>query len=406
VNSQLCISDFDYTLPVERIAPFPAVERDLSKLLLYNGEQAITHDRFRNIAKYLSENTLLVFNNTRVIHARILFKSVTGSTIELFCLNPVKPAEYETAFKKTGECIWECLVGNLSRWKGEFINRYVPDGKRILELKAEKLLKRSNGYHIKFSWSDQTLTFGELLEKAGIIPLPPYIKRKPVKTDNHRYQTIYARHEGSVAAPTAGLHFTAGILQQLQDKHIESANLTLHVGAGTFLPVKTELISDHAMHAEQFSVSRKTIEILLNHSGLLTAIGTTTARSLESLYWLGNHLKNTGSNNFILDQWEPYETNGNIDKRESLEILYTYLKRKHLDELTASTRLMIIPGYRFRLVNQLITNFHQPRSTLLLLVAAFIGKDWKNVYQYALENNFRFLSYGDSSLLIPGDLNL
>ena len=397
----LSIKDYDYTLPAARIAPFPATERDLSKLLLYNGSHAITHDLFRNIAGYLPDNALLVFNNTQVIHARILFTSTTGSTIELFCLKPIDPAAYETAFKKTGECIWECMVGNLRRWKENSIKRSLTNGKKTLEITAERLSKTNNGYHIKFSWSDPTLTFGELIENAGIIPLPPYIKRQPVEADNCRYQTVYARKEGSVAAPTAGLHFTDKILRQIKDKNIQDTYLTLHVGAGTFIPVKTDRITDHIMHTEQFSVSRKTLEILINHSGPLIATGTTTVRTLESLYWLGIKLKDTGSVDFMVGQWEPYENDVSINKRESLKALSNFLVQNHLDEFTASTRIMIIPGYKYRLVDQMITNFHQPRSTLLLLVAAFIGEDWKKVYEYALANEFRFLSYGDSSLLIP-----
>ncbi|MBN1416947.1 MAG: S-adenosylmethionine:tRNA ribosyltransferase-isomerase [Bacteroidales bacterium] len=401
MNLQLHISEFEYNLPAERIALFPAAERDFSKLLLYERGQAITHDRFRNLANHLTQNTLLVFNDTRVIHARILFTSNTGNTIELFCLKPVDPSDYETAFKETGECIWECLVGNLRKWKDPMLIQYIHDGKRSLELKAEMLSKTSYGYLIRFSWPDSSVTFGEVLERAGIIPLPPYIKRPPVETDDYRYQTIYAKDEGSVAAPTAGLHFTEDVLLQLRNKNILSTGLILHVGAGTFLPVKSGFIIDHPMHAEQFSVQRKTLEILLNHSGSITAVGTTTVRTLESLYWLGNKLSNTGKLNKTIDQWEPYEIEGTLIARESIEILHDYMLINGLEEITASTRIMIIPGYKYQIVDQLITNFHQPRSTLLLLVAAFIGEDWKKVYQYALENDFRFLSYGDSSLLIP-----
>jgi len=401
MDLRLHISDYNYSLPAERIAQYPAAERDFSKLLIYKGEQAIQHDRFNRVSHYLAENSLVVFNNTRVIHARILFTSDTGSTIELFCLRPVDPEDYETAFSKTGECTWECLVGNLRKWKGRCLKQYISDGKQSLEVRAEMLSRSLSGYRIRFSWSDASLPFRELLEKAGIIPLPPYIKRLPVDTDNYRYQTIYARNEGSVAAPTAGLHFTESILNQLQEKNIRSATITLHVGAGTFLPVKTETIADHPMHAEAFAVTPGTLEILLHHNGPLVAVGTTTVRTLESLYWLGAKLITTGSASSELDQWEPYRMKARISKKESLEALYTYLLQHKLEEFTASTRIMIIPGYQYRLVDQLITNFHQPRSTLLLLVAAFIGEDWKRVYQYALENNFRFLSYGDSSLLIP-----
>lgn len=401
MDLRLHISDYNYSLPAERIAQYPAAERDFSKLLIYKGGQAITKDRFNRVSDYLAGNSLVIFNNTRVIHARILFTSDTGSNIELFCLRPVDPEDYETAFNKTGECIWECLVGNLRKWKNPVLKKYTSDGKQSLELRAEMLSKTSYGYRIKFSWSDASLPYSEILNRAGILPLPPYIKRNPVETDNYRYQTIYARNEGSVAAPTAGLHFTEAILKQLQEKNIPGATVTLHVGAGTFLPVRTDAIADHPMHAEEFAVTSGTLEVLLNHNGPLVAVGTTTVRTLESLYWLGAKLITTGSASTELDQWEPYRIKDSICKKDSLEALYAYLRQRHMDEFTASTRIMIIPGYQYRLVDQLITNFHQPRSTLLLLVAAFIGEDWKRVYQYALENNFRFLSYGDSSLLIP-----
>lgn len=401
MDLRLHISDYNYSLPAERIAQYPAAERDFSKLLIYKGGQAITKDRFNRVSDYLAGNSLVIFNNTRVIHARILFTSDTGSNIELFCLRPVDPEDYETAFNKTGECIWECLVGNLRKWKNPVLKKYTSDGKQSLELRAEMLSKTSYGYRIKFSWSDASLPYSEILNRAGILPLPPYIKRNPVETDNYRYQTIYARNEGSVAAPTAGLHFTEAILKQLQEKNIPGATVTLHVGAGTFLPVRTNAIADHPMHAEEFAVTSGTLEVLLNHNGPLVAVGTTTVRTLESLYWLGAKLITTGSASTELDQWEPYRKKDSICKKDSLEALYAYLRQRHMDEFTASTRIMIIPGYQYRLVDQLITNFHQPRSTLLLLVAAFIGEDWKRVYQYALENNFRFLSYGDSSLLIP-----
>jgi S-adenosylmethionine:tRNA ribosyltransferase-isomerase len=401
MHLNLHISDYDYSLPVERIAQFPVAERDCSKLLIYRGRQAITHDRFLNIINYLSGDSLVVFNSTRVIHARILFTSNTGSTIEIFCLKPADPEDYETAFGKPGECVWECLVGNLRKWKDQVLLQSINDGINSLNLKAEKLAKSNYGYRIRFSWSDPSMPFGEVLEKAGMIPLPPYIKRPPVETDNFRYQTVYARNDGSVAAPTAGLHFTDGILTQLQRMNIPAAEIVLHVGAGTFLPVKAERIIDHPMHAEQFTVSLRILEVLMNHTGPVVAVGTTTVRTLESLYWLGTKFIQTGSVSRELDQWEPYHMPSLIGKRKALEALCDHLVQNKQNEFTARTRIMIIPQYRYRIINQLITNFHQPRSTLLLLVAALIGQDWKKVYNYALENNFRFLSYGDSSLLIP-----
>jgi S-adenosylmethionine:tRNA ribosyltransferase-isomerase len=344
MNLQLHINDFDYLLPAEKIAQHPAAERDFAKLLIYKRKEGLTQDRFINIANYLTENALVVFNNTRVIHARILFTSKAGSTVEIFCLKPLDPATYENALRKAGECIWECLVGNLRKWKGQELKQYLSNGKASLELRAEILSGTPYGYRIRFSWSDPSIPFGEVLEIAGIIPLPPYIKRPAVETDNHRYQTVYARNEGSVAAPTAGLHFTETILKQLQDKEILSTNLTLHVGAGTFLPVKAEKITDHPMHAEDFAVSRPALEIVLNHKGPLVAVGTTTVRTLESLYWLGIKLIKTGSFSPELDQWECYQSDAKCSKKESLEALYNHLVQNHWHEITASTRIMIVPG--------------------------------------------------------------
>ena len=398
----LNINDYDYDLPEDRIAFFPVDERDQSKLLLYDGRKPITQDRFHNIASHLPGNTLLIFNNTRVIHARFVFCNATGSRIEVFCLKPINPAAYETSLKTTGECTWECMIGNLRKWKDVSHRQSLFHGNRELRLTVTRLSKSENGFLVRFSWDDKTMTFGEVMNRAGLIPLPPYIKRPLVMTDNERYQTVYASHEGSVAAPTAGLHFTDTVLRHFQARGIKQVNITLHVGAGTFVPVKSDRITDHAMHAEQFSVTRQTLETILNHNGPIVAVGTTTLRTLESLYWLGVKSEHSSSPALFVDQWEPYKENKAMSPAESLKKLKEYLIRNNLAELTATTRIMIVPGYRFRLVSQLITNFHLPRSTLLLLVAAFIGEDWKKVYQYALANDFRFLSYGDSSLLIPG----
>jgi S-adenosylmethionine:tRNA ribosyltransferase-isomerase len=400
--SRLHISDFDYPLQPDRIAHYPAAERDLSKVLLYNGNKPVTHDLFRNIVQYLDGESLLVFNNTRVIHARILFRTVTGSTVEIFCLRPWDPSAYEMAFRSKGYCIWECLVGNLRRWKENILKRKLSEEGSPLILYAEKLSGTEKGFLIKFSWSDPDIAFSELIEKAGLMPLPPYIKRQAEENDTLRYQTVYAQHEGSVAAPTAGLHFTENLFRQLKEENIQTANLTLHVGAGTFLPVKSEKISDHPMHSEHFSVGIKTMELLMHHSGPIVAVGTTSVRTMESLYWLGVRLIQSKKTDFELGQWDPYQTGTEIEIGESLQALYRYMIQNKMDELNASTRIMIVPGYHFKLVKQLITNFHQPKSTLLLLVAAFIGDDWKKVYRYALENDFRFLSYGDSSFLTPG----
>jgi S-adenosylmethionine:tRNA ribosyltransferase-isomerase len=402
VIPQLNIKDFDYNLPEDSIAFFPVDERDQSKLLIFNGKKFIKQDKFSNISHYLPGQSLLVFNNTRVIHARFIFENPTGSKIEVFCLKPVDPLAYENALKSTDKCSWECMIGNLRKWKDTPLKHSIIKGKKVSQLTATRLTRTDNGFVVRFSWDDKTMTFGEIMDKVGLIPLPPYIKRQPVRLDNERYQTVYASHEGSVAAPTAGLHFTDAVFKEFTGKKLRQVDITLHVGAGTFLPVKSDLITDHAMHAEQFSVSRKTLKILLDHSGPIIAIGTTTVRTLESLFWLGMKSKKVPSGEeLFLDQWEPYEPWGTITVRESLENLLTLLIQNNLTELTATTRIMIVPGYKFRLVDQLVTNFHQPRSTLLLLVAAFIGEGWKEVYAYALANDFRFLSYGDSSLLIP-----
>lgn len=398
----LNIGDYHYDLPEERIAFFPVDERDHSKLLIYNGKQSILQDRFTHIIRYLPANAMLVFNNTRVIHARFVFSHAKSSSIEVFCLRPLDPAAYETSLKATGECTWECMIGNLKKWKEGSLQLSLKNGTGELQLSATRLARTDDGFRVRFSWDDKTVTFGEILNKAGLVPLPPYIKRQPVTDDDERYQTVYALHEGSVAAPTAGLHFTDALLQQLKARSFRQLNVTLHVGAGTFVPVKSERIRDHIMHAEQFSVSRQALEALMTHDGPVIAVGTTALRTLESLYWMGSKTQQASSPNPFVDQWEPYECNTSIETKEALKSLVKHMIHHGLNELTATTQIMIVPGYRFRLVDQLITNFHLPRSTLLLLVAAFIGDDWKKVYRYALENDFRFLSYGDSSLLIPG----
>jgi S-adenosylmethionine:tRNA ribosyltransferase-isomerase len=354
---------------------------------------------------YLPDHSLLVFNNTRVIHARLLFRTDSGSLVELFLLKPHEPAAYDMALRKTGECIWECMVGNLKKWKQPLLRQSTVYGEKRMEVSAEKYAVIGHAYLIRFSWSDEALSFGEIIERTGLVPLPPYIKRKAVVSDDERYQTVYSLHQGSVAAPTAGLHFTDRVIRDLERKNIIKSNILLHVGAGTFLPVKNDRANDHIMHSEQFTVTIDFLDRLLKYKGAVVAVGTTSVRTLESLYWIGVNLKRTGSFNGLLDQWAPYQTDGNLNLKEALQEVIAYLRNKRMDQLTANTSLMIVPGYKFRVVNQLITNFHQPRSTLLLLVAAFIGDDWKKVYDYALGNDFRFLSYGDSSLLVPGGNN-
>jgi S-adenosylmethionine:tRNA ribosyltransferase-isomerase len=400
LKPRINIDEYRYDLPDGRIAQYPLAERDLSKLLIYKGKR-ISHDIFRNIIHYLEPASLIVFNDSKVIHARIRIRKPTGSVIEIFCLNPAEPADYEKAFSSTGECTWECMVGNLKKWKTDVISQLITINDKKIELTIRKKTKIQGGYNITFSWNDTTITFGELIEHSGMVPLPPYIKRKPLEEDNQRYQTIYACHNGSVAAPTAGLHFTDDILEQFKQKNINTEKFTLHVGAGTFIPVKAGRIEDHLMHAEYFIVSRKTLETLIENSAPVIAVGTTSVRALESLYWLGINMKNNNSQPFYIQQWIPYESEENISAKKSLSLIIEYMIKHNLNEIKASTRLLIVPGYSFRYVNQLITNFHQPGSTLLMLVAAFIGSDWKRVYDYALQHDFRFLSYGDSSLLIP-----
>lgn len=401
VIGPLNTEDFNYALPEDRIPYFPVVERDHSKLLIYDGSRPIQQAEFSHIAQYIPDKALLVFNNTRVVHARFIFEVTTGSKIEVFCLKPVNPVGYENSLKASGECIWECMIGNLKKWKDAPLKHPIVKGTSLSQLTATRLSATANGFLVRFSWDDETMAFGEIMDRIGLVPLPPYIKRQPVATDNDRYQTVYAIHNGSVAAPTAGLHFTDAVLRQFHAKGIRQVNITLHVGAGTFLPVKSQRVADHTMHAEQFTVSQQALEELWGHSGPVTSIGTTTMRTLESLFWLGIKLQQASSATLFIDQWEPYESRKIMNVKESLENLINHLIRHNLKELTATTRMMIVPGYRFQVVDQLITNFHQPRSSLLLLVAAFIGEDWKKVYDYALHHDFRFLSYGDSSLLMP-----
>ncbi len=393
-------SDYSYPLPDERIAKYPLAERDASNLLVWkNG--TIKNDRFKNIVHHLPENTLLVFNNTRVIHARLIFKKETGARIELFCLEPVHPSDHQLAFQEKQKVTWKCMVGNAKKWKAGPLLLGVDMAGKQVQLKAEKKAQHGNSFNIEFSW-DHPFTFAEVIEKTGILPIPPYLHRESEPSDEKTYQTVYAKTDGSVAAPTAGLHFTDAVLQRLTAKNIATGELTLHVGAGTFQPVKSETIDGHTMHHEQVIVPKKFIESLITGKQKIIAVGTTSVRSLESLYWLGQKLeqREMHGGNLEISQWEPYENKRNTDVKKALQNIWKYLEETQQNTLRFSTQIIIVPGYEFKLVEGMITNFHQPQSTLLLLISAFLGNDWKKVYDYALANDFRFLSYGDSNLYL------
>jgi S-adenosylmethionine:tRNA ribosyltransferase-isomerase len=394
------ISDFTYRLPEERIARYPLKERDNSKLLFWqNGKTEQTV--FRNITSYLPENSLLVFNNTRVIHARLFFRKETGAKIEIFCLEPVSPADYQVAFQEKEKVTWKCMVGNSKKWKrGELHRELEIDGKSVI-LKAGKKEQHGNTFYIEFNWNGG-FTFAEIIEKAGVLPIPPYLNRETEPEDELTYQTVYAKNDGSVAAPTAGLHFTQSVLKNLAEKNIETAEITLHVGAGTFQPVKSETIDGHTMHHEQVIISKRFIERLLSHSGKIIAVGTTSVRSLESLYWLGLKLEKKNHPGDIPEvlQWEPYENEATIGVEKALQNILDFLEKTQQETVRFSTQIIIVPGYEFKIIEGMVTNFHQPQSTLLLLISAFLGNEWKKVYDYALKNDFRFLSYGDSNLYL------
>jgi len=394
--------EYNYDLPDERIAQYPLEERDNSKLLLYrNG--SISDDTFRNLSGYIPEGSLLIFNNTKVIRARLIFRKASGARIEVFCLEPLSPSEYSAAFTATGEVEWKCMVGNLKKWRSGYLETSIMKEGDKVTLRAEKLKEDGDSCRIRFSWDSEKMTFGDVIESAGHVPLPPYINRLDEKSDGTAYQTIYSLVKGSVAAPTAGLHFTRKVFDSLDRKGITRAELTLHVGAGTFQPVKSKRISEHLMHTEHFFVSVKLIEQLLINYGKIFAVGTTSVRTLESLYWLGVKLAENYSmkpEELFIDQWEPYNEDSSIPVQQSLETLLKWMLSNNIEVLQAPTRIIIIPGYRFRLIDGIITNFHQPGSTLLLLISAWTGSNWKRIYDHALANGYRFLSYGDSSLLL------
>jgi S-adenosylmethionine:tRNA ribosyltransferase-isomerase len=394
------INDYDYPLPDERIAKFPLSERDSSKLLIYRGGE-ISEKHFSDIGEELPEGSLLVFNNTKVVRARLVMHKPSGARVEVFCLEPHAPADYEHAFAVKGECEWSCIVGNLKKWKEGAVE--IP-----FEFEGEKytlqayIAERGTREHIvRFEWT-APMTFGELLEYLGRIPIPPYLNRESEEIDNTRYQTVYSRFEGSVAAPTAGLHFTQPLIEQMKSKGFDFAEVTLHVGAGTFLPVKDEDATKHAMHTEHFDVTLATLRKLRENYGKIVAVGTTSVRTLESLSALAWRIKcGKAYDDGVVGQWELYDIPADFTGEEALDILILYMEQSGLEHLRAATEIMIAPlGYNFRIVRNIVTNFHQPKSTLLLLVSAYLGEDWHKIYDYALSHDFRFLSYGDSSLLI------
>jgi len=400
------ISEFNYPLPDERIAKFPLPVRDQSKLLLYrHGE--VTEDIFTSLPDYLPANSLIIFNNTKVIQARLHFHKETGALIEVFCLEPIQPNDYALNFQQTEHAAWLCMIGNLKKWKEGALKREITVKGKPLTLTAERGTCHGTSHWVDFRWNNPEITFADILEVFGELPIPPYLNRETQESDKETYQTVYSKIKGSVAAPTAGLHFTPRVLDALREKGVALEELTLHVGAGTFKPVKSEEIEGHEMHTEYISVNRSTLEKLVAHEGKAIAVGTTSVRTLESLYHIGVtllHNPNATEEDLHVKQWQPYETaleTAATPAVDALQAIIAYLDRHHMETLHSSTQIIIAPGYEYRIVKAMVTNFHQPQSTLLLLVSAFLHGDWRKIYDYALAHDFRFLSYGDSSLLIP-----
>lgn len=400
------ISEFNYPLPDERIAKFPLPVRDQSKLLLYrHGE--VTEDIFTSLPDYLPANSLMIFNNTKVIQARLHFHKETGALIEVFCLEPIQPNDYVLNFQQTEHAAWLCMIGNLKKWKEGALKREITVKGKPLTLTAERGACHGTSHWVDFRWNNPEITFADILEVFGELPIPPYLNRETQESDKETYQTVYSKIKGSVAAPTAGLHFTPRVLDALREKGVALEELTLHVGAGTFKPVKSEEIEGHEMHTEYISVNRSTLEKLVAHEGKAIAVGTTSVRTLESLYHIGVtllHNPNATEEDLHVKQWQPYETSletAATPAVDALQAIIAYLDRHHMETLHSSTQIIIAPGYEYRIVKAMVTNFHQSQSTLLLLVSAFLHGDWRKIYDYALAHDFRFLSYGDSSLLIP-----
>ena len=404
--SSILINNYDYPLPVDRIAKFPLPERDQSKLLICkNG--SLSQNTFKNIDEFLPSNSLLLFNETKVIQARLQFYKKSGAKIEIFCLEPFSPVtEIQLAFQQKSSVVWKCFIGNSKKWKEDILEKQIQIEEKQVGLYAKRVGKDGEAHLVEFSWEPSILTFSQLLESAGLVPLPPYLNREAEKEDKDRYQTIYAQHDGSVAAPTAGLHFTDDVFDRLSKKNISTDEVTLHVGAGTFKPVSSTSIGEHEMHTEKIVIKKSTIEQLLKYQGQkIVMVGTTTIRSLESLYWFGVKLMVDQSKDFKILQWDPYQVKYQLKNSlsEVLENILEFMEVEKLNELHGETQLMIAPGYNFKIADVLITNFHQPKSTLLLLVSAFIGERWKEAYQYALRYDFRFLSYGDSCLFFKSE---
>ncbi len=397
------ISDYNYPLPDERIAKFPLPVRDQSKLLVYrHGE--VSETRFTSLPDYLEAGELMIFNNTKVIQARLHFRKETGALIEIFCLEPIQPNDYVLNFQQTSHAAWLCMIGNLKKWKEGSLHKEMNVKGHTITLTATRGECRGTSHWVDFTWDNPEITFADILEVFGELPIPPYLNRETQESDKETYQTVYSKIKGSVAAPTAGLHFTERVLQALRDKGVDLEEVTLHVGAGTFKPVKSEEIEGHEMHTEYISVNRQTIEKLIAHGGKAIAVGTTSVRTLESLYYIGVTIAShpdAGQEELHVRQWQPYETHPTMTTVESLQQILDYMKRHELEALHTSTQIIIAPGYTYHIVQKMVTNFHQPQSTLLLLVSAFVKGDWRTIYDYALAHDFRFLSYGDSSLQIP-----
>lgn len=397
------IKDYNYELPDSRIAKYPLEERDQSKLLEFR-DSCITEHIFRDLPGLLPDNAIMVFNDTKVVPARLHFRRESGASIEVFCLEPHLPVEYNVNFASTGQCEWRCIVGNVKKWKGDVLRLDNPDADEavsLMNLRAELVERQGETSIVRFCW-DNGAAFSAVLEACGRIPIPPYLNRDTESIDSERYQTLYAKYRGSVAAPTAGLHFTDAVLEAIRNRGIDTETVCLHVGAGTFLPVKSDNVAEHRMHREPFSVSLDFLMKLRHGGHQVIAVGTTSVRTLESLYYVGVGIIEEGEAKDV-DQWAPYSREYDYSLEESLDAIIDYLKARGETSLRVGTRIIIVPGFRFRVVDVLVTNFHQPQSTLLLLISAFIGGEWKPVYEYALAHSFRFLSYGDSSLLFRAE---
>lgn len=398
IFKRINLDDYNYNLPDEFIAKYPLEDRGAARLIIFKNKE-IKEDIFHHIDKYLSNNQILVLNNTKVIPARIIFQKETGAHIEIFCEHPFEPSDYYSIFQTKEKCIWKCLVGNVKKWKNNVIQKIIRIENKDIIFEARKIRKIDNHWLIEFKWNDSNYTFHDIIENVGKIPIPPYIKRDTEEIDKIYYQTIYSKYEGSVASPTAGLHFTDKIIEKILNKGLDIAELTLHVGSGTFKPIKSDNILEHEMHEETFIITDDLIRKLLKERQII-AVGTTTVRCLESLPFVAEYLITRKDKTQIkITQWEPYQKQDKLNRKETLEIIRDYMEKNKITKLQAHTQLFIIPGFQFTFTDAMVTNFHQPKSTLLLLVSAFIGDEWKRIYNYAIENRFRFLSYGDGMLL-------